>query len=174
MNTTKLRPGDNIPEEINVVIEITPETSPVKYEFDKESGFLVVDRVVQTPMYYPCNYGFIPNTLADDGDPTDVLVINNCPLIPGCMIKARPIAVLVMEDEAGMDEKILAVPTSKVNRLYDKINKLEDLPQSFIDQIKHFFERYKDLEKAKWVKVKGWESKEKAFEIIMSSVKNYK
>ena len=174
MNTTKLRAGDNIPEEINVVIEITPETSPVKYEFDKESGFLVVDRVVQTPMYYPCNYGFIPNTLADDGDPTDVLVINSCPLIPGCMIKARPIAVLVMEDEAGMDEKILAVPTSKVNRLYDKINKLEDLPQSFIDQIKHFFERYKDLEKAKWVKVKGWESKEKAFEIIMSSVKNYK
>lgn len=174
MDTTKLTPGNNMPEEINVVIEITPETSPVKYEFDKDSGILVVDRIVQTPMYYPCNYGFIPNTLADDGDPTDVLVINNCPLIPGCMIKARPIAVLVMEDEAGMDEKILAVPTSKVNRLYDNINKLEDLPPSFIEQIKHFFERYKDLEKAKWVKVKGWESKEKAFEIIMRSVSNYK
>jgi inorganic pyrophosphatase len=173
MDITKLTAGNNIPEEINVVIEITPETSPVKYEFDKDTGFLMVDRVVQTAMHYPCNYGFIPNSLADDGDPADVLVLNNYPLIPGCVIKARPIGVLIMEDEAGMDEKILAVPTSKTNRFYDQINSLEDLPQVFVDQVQHFFERYKDLEKGKWVKVKGWENKEKAFEIIKRSIQNY-
>ena len=173
MDITKLTAGHNIPEEINVVTEITPETSPVKYEFDKDTGFLMVDRVVQTAMHYPCNYGFIPNSLADDGDPADVLVLNNYPLIPGCVIKARPIGVLIMEDEAGMDEKILAVPTSKTNRFYDQINSLEDLPQVFVDQVQHFFERYKDLEKGKWVKVKGWENKEKAFEIIKRSIQNY-
>ena len=174
MDITKLSSGNDVPNEINVVIEITPESSPVKYEFDKDSGFLLVDRVVQTSMIYPCNYGFIPNTLADDGDPADVLVINNYPLIPGCVIKARPIGVLIMEDEAGQDEKILAVPVSKTNRYYDNVQSLDDLPAVFLEQVKHFFERYKDLEKAKWVKVKGWEDKQKAFEIINLSIKNYK
>jgi len=174
MNLSKLKPYDKIINEVNVVIEITPETSPVKYEFDKESGFLFVDRVVQTSMVYPCNYGFIPNTLANDGDPTDVLVLNNHPLIPGCVIKARPIGVLVMEDEAGMDEKILAVPVTKVNRYYDNIETLEDVPAIKLEKILHFFEKYKDLEKGKWVKIQGWEDKKKALEIIEQSIKNYK
>jgi len=173
MDIKKLTPGNDVPNEINVVIEITPESSPIKYEFDKESGFLLVDRVVQTPTNYPCNYGFIPNTLADDGDPTDVLVINNHPLIPGCVIKARPIGVLIMEDEAGRDEKILAVPVSKTNRFYDKVQSLADLPEVLLEQVQYFFEKYKDLEKGKWVKVKGWEDKKSACEIIMRSIENH-
>jgi inorganic pyrophosphatase len=172
VNISKISPGPKAPEEINVVIEITPETSPVKYEFDKETGFITVDRVVQTSMVYPCNYGFIPNTLADDGDPTDVLVLNNHPLIPGCVIKVRPIAVLIMEDESGMDEKILAVPTDKINMYYKDIHSHKDLPESFLNSIQHFFERYKDLEKGKWVKVTGWADKDKAFEIIKKSISN--
>ena len=174
MNIKKLSPGEKAPEEINVLIEITPETSPIKYEFDKDSGFMLVDRVVQASMVYPCNYGFIPNTLADDGDATDVLVINNHQLIPGCVIKVRPIAVLIMEDESGMDEKILAVPVSKINAFYENVKSIEDLPAGYTESIKHFFERYKDLEKGKWVKVKGWESKDKAFEIIKKTIANFK
>lgn len=164
--------GDNPPEEINVVIEVPKGASAVKYEMDKDSGMIFVDRLIATPMYYPAHYGFIPHTLSEDGDPLDVLVVEEENLVPGCVIPVRPIGVLIMEDESGKDEKILAVPTSSITKRYKDISSYKDLPETLIGQIKHFFEHYKDLEEGKWVKVTGWEGLESAKEIIQSSIKN--
>ena len=162
--------GKNIPEDINVVIEIPANSSPVKYEIDKEMGAVVVDRFMSTPMFYPANYGFIPHTLSDDGDPADVLVVGRRPIVPGAVMPVRPIGVLLMEDEAGMDEKILAVPASSLHPFYDNVEEYSDLPQNLLDQIAHFFEHYKDLEKDKWVKIIGWKGKKEAQEIINKSI----
>lgn len=170
MNINNIPYGKNPPEEVNVLIEITSGTAPVKYEFDKQSGALFVDRFLNVSMTYPCNYGFIPNTLSGDGDPCDVLVIVDMPLIPGCVVPVRPIGVLLMEDESGTDEKILAVPTDKVHAYYSSVRSYEDLPKAMLDKISHFFEYYKKLDKNKWVKVQGWDGIEKAKELILASM----
>jgi len=138
---------------------------------DKESGAMFVDRFLYTAMRYPCNYGFVPHTLSDDGDPTDVLVVGNRALMPGSVIRARPVGVLMMEDEAGFDEKIVAVPHGKLTKYYDNIESYQDLPQILLERISHFFEHYKDLEKEKWVKIVGWEGREKAGELIAAAIK---
>ena len=169
MDISKIPAGKNPPEDINVVIEV-PMGVPIKYELDKDSGAVFVDRFIATPMYYPANYGFIPGTLSDDGDPADVLVVGQLPLQPGCVIRCRPIGVLIMEDEAGMDEKILAVPHEKMTPYYNDIQEATDLPQRLLDQIKHFFEHYKDLEPGKWVKLKDWAPAADAKRIIQESV----
>ncbi len=172
MDITKIKPG-NPEEAINVVIEI-PQGSNIKYELDKESGAIFLDRILYGSQFYPANYGFVPNTLADDGDPIDVLVLSSESVVPGCVIKSRVIGVLMMEDESGKDEKIIAVPTLKLDPKMAKINELEDLPEITLQQIKHFFETYKDLEPGKWVKVTGFAGKEKAIELIKKAIKNYK
>lgn len=158
------------PDEINVIIEIPMNDNPVKYELDKESGVLVVDRFMQTTMFYPCNYGFIPGTLSDDGDPLDVLVIASYPVIPGSMIKSRPVGVLIMEDESGFDAKILAVPISKIDMSFDLIIDLDDVSWILKRRIVHFFEHYKDLEPGKWVKITGWQGIVKAKALIVESL----
>ena len=157
MNLSKVSVGEN-PNKVNVIIEI-PYGSNIKYEVDKESGLVVVDRVMYGAMFYPANYGFVPNTLADDGDPVDVLVLNAYPLQAGSMIASRLIGVLIMEDESGMDEKLIAVPVSKIDPSFDKVQSLADLPQITLDRIKNFFETYKTLEPNKWVKVKVLKTK---------------
>jgi inorganic pyrophosphatase len=172
MDITKIKPG-NPEEAINVVIEI-PQGSNIKYELDKESGAIFLDRILYGSQFYPANYGFVPNTLAEDGDPIDVLVLSSESVVPGCVIKSRVIGVLIMEDESGKDEKIIAVPTVKLDPEMAKINELEDLPEIKLQQIKHFFETYKDLEPDKWVKVTGFEGKEKAIELINKAIQNYK
>jgi len=148
--------GANAPQEVNVVIEVQVGGEPIKYEMDKESGALFVDRFLYTPMRYPGNYGFIPHTLSGDGDPCDVLVANTRAIVPGAVMSVRPVGVLLMEDEGGLDEKIIAVPTSKLTQRYDKILNYSDLPDITLQQIRHFFEHYKDLEPNKWVKVVRW------------------
>jgi inorganic pyrophosphatase len=170
MDISKISIGKNAPHDVNVIIEVPMGSDPIKYEIDKESGALFVDRFIHTAMFYPCNYGFIPHTLSDDGDPADVLVVGMHPIQPGAVISARPVGVLIMEDESGMDEKILAVPSSKMHSFYDNIQSYKDLPPILIEQISHFFTHYKDLEKKKWVKVKGWEDKEKAQELIVKAI----
>ncbi len=165
--------GKDIPNDINVVIEIPAQSSPVKYEIDKDMGAVVVDRFMSTPMFYPANYGFIPHTLADDGDPLDVLVITPYPVVPGSVIRCRPIGMLDMDDEAGGDEKLVAVPHDKLSPEYKDIKDVEDIPILLKEQIQHFFERYKELEKGKWVKVKGWENADAARKSIEKSVANY-
>jgi inorganic pyrophosphatase len=171
MDLTKIPAGKNLPEEFNVVIEVPMNSLPIKYEIDKDSGALFVDRFLQTCMTYPCNYGFIPNTLSGDGDPADILVISKLPVAAGAVMPARAIGVLMMEDESGIDEKILAVPTTKIEPYFANIQEYTDMPQILLDQIKHFFEHYKDLEKNKWVKVTGWQGKARALEIIDAAVK---
>lgn len=170
MDLSKILTGKDVPNQINVVIEVPMNSNPVKYEIDKDSGALLVDRFLSTPMYYPCNYGFVPGTLSEDGDPADVLVVSDYQLLPGSVIAVKPIGVLVMEDEKGMDEKIIAVPTKKLNSIYEDINSYKELPGSLLNKISHFFERYKDLEKGKWVKVKGFEDAEQAKKIIKEAV----
>ncbi|WP_394996015.1 inorganic diphosphatase [uncultured Helicobacter sp.] len=172
MNLEKIAIGSN-PDAINVVIEI-PYGSNIKYEVDKESGAVVVDRVMYSAMFYPANYGFVPNTLSDDGDPADVLVLNEYPLQAGSVIKARLIGVLIMEDESGVDEKLISVPVSKIDPRYDRIQSLQDLPQITLDRIKNFFETYKTLEPNKWVKVKDFKDKQEAQRILQTSIENYK
>lgn len=174
MDISKISAGKNPPKEINVIIEVPMGSQPVKYEFDKDSGAIFVDRFLQTSMFYPCNYGFIPHTLSGDGDPADVLIVGDMPIIPGAVVACRPIGVLMMEDEGGKDEKILAVPTTKLNPLYKDITSYKDLPEILIKRIGHFFERYKDLEVGKWVKVTGWEDREKAETLIEEAVQNAK
>lgn len=171
MNVEKIPLGE-IPDNINAIIEI-PYGSSVKYEVDKDSGAVVVDRVMYSAMFYPVNYGFIPHTLADDGDPVDILVLNEYPLQAGSVIKVRLIGVLIMEDESGMDEKLLALPVSKIDPRYDKISSLDDLPQITRDRIKNFFETYKMLEPNKWVKVKEYKDKAAAVAILQQSIKNF-
>ena len=165
--------GKNVPDEINVIIEIPKDAEPVKYEVDKESGAIFVDRILSTPMRYPCNYGYIPHTLSGDGDPADVLVIMPMPLIPGSVIRCRAVGMLRMVDEAGNDEKIIAVPVSKVFPAYDGVGHVDDLPHLTKDRIQHFFEHYKDLEKGKWVKLEGWAGADDARAEIMASVARY-
>ena len=162
--------GDNPPNDINVIIEVPVGGQPIKYEMDKNAGVLVVDRFLYTPMTYPGNYGFVPHTLSDDGDPIDVLVCNTRPLVPGCVINARPIAVMMMEDNSGLDEKILAVPSHNLTKRYDKVLSHDDLPDITLQQIVHFFEHYKDLEPGKWVKVGGVEGPDKARSLIIEAI----
>ena len=162
MSLHNVTPGDKAPEEFNVIIEIPMNGDPIKYEVDEDSGALFVDRFMGTAMHYPCNYGYIPQTLADDGDPVDVLVITPVPLIPGVVVTCRAIGILKMTDEAGGDSKLLAVPIPKVLPLYQNWTKPEDLNPTRLNAIKHFFEHYKDLEPGKWVKVQGWEGPESA------------
>ena len=169
MDVSKLSTGNAPPGDVNVVIEI-PQGSAVKYEIDKASGAIVVDRFLFTPMAYPAAYGFIPNTLADDGDPADALVLVPAAIVPGAVIRARPIGMLRMEDESGQDEKIICVPHDKINPYYKDIHSVQELPEIVRSQIQHFFERYKDLEPGKWVKVTGWASREDAEEVIRKSI----
>lgn len=165
--------GKDLPNDIYVVIEIPANHAPIKYEIDKDMDCLLVDRFMATPMFYPANYGYINNTLADDGDPLDVLVITPYPVQPGSVIRARPVGVLDMEDEAGGDVKLVAVPHEKLTRLYNDVNDIDDVPELLREQIQHFFENYKDLEKGKWVKVKGWQNAEAARGMIMDAAKAY-
>jgi len=173
MSYTQIPAGKDVPNDIYVAIEIPANASPIKYEIDKDMDALMVDRFMATPMFYPANYGFVPNTLADDGDPVDVLVVTPYPVVPGSVIRARPVGVLEMTDEAGSDAKVLAVPHSKLSSLYDDVQEATDLPPLLLEQIKHFFENYKDLEKGKWVKVDGWADAAKAKTIINESVAAY-
>ncbi len=172
MSFEKLGPGKDAPNVINVVIEI-PMGGYIKYEMDKETGILKVDRILYTAMYYPFNYGFVPGTLEEDGDPVDVLLISYEPLLPGSYIKARPIGVLVMEDEEGPDSKIIAVPVEKVDPRFKNIKDINDLPEAIKEKIKHFFEHYKELEPGKWVKVKDWLPKEEALKKIKEAIERY-
>ncbi|MCM2396345.1 inorganic diphosphatase [Rhizobium sp. S95] len=165
--------GKNPPEDVNVIIEVPVGGQPIKYEMDKDAGALVVDRFLYTPMTYPGNYGFVPHTLSEDGDPVDVLVCNTRPLIPGCVINVRPIGVMIMEDDGGKDEKILAVPVPKLTRRYDKIENYTDLPEITLKQIEHFFEHYKDLEPGKWVKIAGWQGVDVAKKLIIEAIERY-
>ena len=162
--------GKNPPEDVNVIVEVPVGGHPIKYEMDKEAGTLVVDRFLYTPMTYPGNYGFVPHTLSEDGDPIDVLIASTRPLVPGCVINVRPIGVLKMEDNSGKDEKIIAVPSPKLTQRYDKVRNYNDLPDITLQQIQHFFEHYKDLEKGKWVKVLRWGDAEEAHRLIMDGI----
>lgn len=173
MDISKISLGENPPWDVNVIIEVPVGTEPVKYELDKESGALFVDRIMHTAMRYPCNYGFIPHTLADDGDPVDALLANRTPIMPGAVVRCRPVGVLEMEDEAGMDEKLLMLPVDKLHPFYSEVQTFEELPNIFLDQVAHFFAHYKDLEHGKWVNIKGWASKERAAEIIEAAIAAY-
>jgi len=166
--------GKDLPNDIYVAIEIPANSSPIKYEIDKDMDALLVDRFMATPMFYPANYGYINNTLADDGDALDVMVITPYPVAPGAVIRARPVGVLKMSDEAGGDEKLLAVPHEKLTQMYNDIQDIDDVPQLLKDQISHFFENYKDLEKGKWVKIEGWENADSARAAIVKSAAAYK
>lgn len=170
----QVSPGRDIPHDINVIVEIPTQSGPVKYEVDKDSGVLSVDRFLATAMYYPCNYGYMPGTLSDDGDPVDVLVVTPSPLLSGAIIRCRPIGLLQMTDEHGPDPKVLAVPMDKLTPLYSLIKTSEDLPAQFLASIRHFFEHYKDLEEGKWVKVEGWQGPDAAKKEISNSVQRYK
>lgn len=170
MDLSKIKTGNNPPDDVNVLIEVPLGGDAIKYEIDKESGAMFVDRFLYTEMRYPCNYGFVPHTLSLDGDPVDVMVVGNRPLVPGCVLRVRPVGVLLMSDDKGQDEKILAVPHPKTTAYYDKIATYHDLPQILIDKIQHFFEHYKDLETGKWTKVEGWYGVDKARELIRSAV----
>ena len=174
MQIDKLAIGTNPPDDINVIIEVPIGGEPIKYEMDKASGALVVDRFLYTSMRYPGNYGFIPHTLSEDGDPCDVIVCNTRAILPGAVINCRPVGVLLMQDEAGTDEKILAVPMPKLTRRYERVHSYTDLPEITLQQVEHFFEHYKDLEKTKWVKITGWGDAAKAKSIILESVERYK
>jgi len=173
MNLDRVTSGHDLPNDFNVIIEIPMNADPIKYEVDKESGAMFVDRFMTTAMHYPCNYGYVPQTLADDGDPVDVLVITPYPLTPGVVVTCRPLGVLKMDDEAGGDAKLLAVPTTKVLPIYSHWNKPEDINQMRLKAIQHFFEHYKDLEPNKWVKVQGWEGPDSAKQEIVSGVAAY-
>ena len=166
MDISKIPVGINAPYDVNVIIEIPIGGVPVKYELDKDSGAMYVDRFLHTAMYYPCNYGFIPHTLSDDGDPTDAAVLGQIPVIPGVVIRSRPVGVLIMEDESGIDEKILCVPVDELHPYYSDVTSIRDLRPVLLDQIAHFFEHYKDLESGKWVKVQRWGEAEEATDLI--------
>ena len=170
MRIEAIKIGNNPPDDVNVIIEVPVGGQPIKYEMDKEAGTLVVDRFLYTPMFYPGNYGFVPHTLSEDGDPIDVLVCNTRALVPGCVINARPVGVLIMEDNAGQDEKIIAVPSHQLTKRYDNVHTHTDLPDITLQQIEHFFEHYKDLEPGKWVKVGDWQGVEDAHRLITEAI----
>lgn len=162
--------GDDPPNDVNVIVEVAVGGQPIKYELDKDAGVLIVDRFLYTPMTYPGNYGFVPHTLSEDGDPIDVLVCNTRPLVPGCVINVRPIGALMMEDDSGMDEKIVAVPSTHLTKRYEGITTYSDLPEITLDQIQHFFEHYKDLEPGKWVQIGGWKHADTARSMIQAAI----
>lgn len=174
MNIEKISVGRNPPDEVNVIIEIPQGGNPIKYEIDKESGAMFVDRFLHTSMVYPANYGFIPHTLSGDGDPCDVLVIGQLPVISGAVIRSRPIGILWMEDQAGADEKIIAVPVDDLHPFYSKVTSYKDLPEILCEQIAHFFEHYKDLEKGKWVKNLKWQGVDEAKQAILDGIERAK
>ena len=174
MDISRISTGPNPPFDLHAVIEIPVGGVPVKYELDKDSGAVFVDRFLHTAMFYPGNYGFIPHTLSEDGDPCDVMVVGNVPVVPGAVIRCRPVGALLMEDEAGMDEKILAAPIDKLNPFYSNVRNYSDLPPVLIDQIAHFFEHYKDLEKGKWVKVVRWIDSSQAEEMVRAAIERGK
>lgn len=173
MSLDKVSPGKNLPESFNVIIEISMNADPIKYEVDKESGAIFVDRFMGTSMHYPCNYGYIPKTIAGDGDPVDVLVMTPFPLLPGVVVRCRALGVLNMEDEGGEDAKLLAVPDNKILPLYDHLKAVSDIHPMSLNAIQHFFEHYKDLEKGKWVKVQGWGDVSEAHQEIMTGIQRY-
>jgi inorganic pyrophosphatase len=170
MRIEKIPIGHNPPDDVNVIIEVPVGGEPIKYELDKDSGTLFVDRFLYTPMRYPGNYGFVPHTLSDDGDPIDVLVCNTREIIPGAVINCRPVGVLVMEDDAGLDEKILAVPSPQVSRRYAHIEDYSQLPEITVQQVEHFFDHYKDLEPGKWVKIDHWGNAAEAKQMITDAI----
>ncbi|GAK33501.1 inorganic pyrophosphatase [Iodidimonas nitroreducens] len=174
MDLSKISMGVNPPWDINVIVEVPVGSEPVKYELDKASGALFVDRILHTAMRYPCNYGFMPHTLAEDGDPTDILIANRTPIMPGAVVRCRPIGVLEMEDDGGIDAKILALPVDKLHPFHKGVKSYRELPQITLDQIAHFFEHYKDLEEGKWTKIKGWQDADIAAKIIEDSIKRYR
>jgi inorganic pyrophosphatase len=171
MNLDRVSSGRNVPNEINVIIEIPSHSDPVKYELDKQTGAMFVDRFMSTAMHYPCNYGYVPHTLSKDGDPVDVLVLSPVPLISGSVIRCRPVGVLLMADEAGDDAKVLSVPVDKLCKTYRKVDSYRDLPEDLLNQISHFFEHYKDLDEGKWVRIEGWGGVDEAKQEIMDSLK---
>ncbi len=171
MNLDRVDAGRDVPNDVNVVIEIPMNGDPIKYELDKATGALFIDRFMSTSMHYPCNYGYIPRTLSGDGDPVDVLVVTPYPLIPGVVVRCRPVGMLKMTDEAGADEKLLAVPIDKLTPIYRNVQSSRDLPELTQTQITHFFEHYKDLEPGKWVQVQGWVGAEEAKKAILDGVK---
>lgn len=173
MGLNQIECGSNIPDEINVIIEIPMHGQPVKYEIEKNSGALFVDRFLTTAMFYPANYGYIPNTLSEDGDPLDVLVVTPVPLLSGSVIPCRVVGMLKMTDESGIDAKLLAVPTNKLTRMYEAVTSYKDLPAYLLDSLEHFFSHYKDLEAGKWVKVDGWEDADTAKKEIISSIARF-
>ncbi len=173
MSLNNVPSGKSLPDDFNVIIEISANSDPIKYEVDKDSGAVFVDRFMGTAMHYPCNYGYINNTIAGDGDPVDVLVVTPFSLPPGVVIRCRPLGMLAMEDEGGQDAKLLAVPVSKLTPLYNNVKTYEDMPELLCKQIAHFFEHYKDLEPGKWVKVVGWQGIEAAQKEVMEGVARY-
>jgi len=162
--------GNHPPDDVNVIIEVPLGGQPIKYELDKEAGTLVVDRFLYTPMSYPGNYGFVPHTLSEDGDPIDVLVINTRELVPACVINVRPVGVLIMEDNAGQDEKVIAVPSHALTKRYDHVHEYSDLPEITMQQVEHFFEHYKDLEPGKWVRIGDWHGADVAKRLINEAI----
>ena len=170
MNLAAIPVGTDAPNDVNIIIEVPVGGEPIKYELDKDAGALIVDRFLYTSMRYPGNYGFVPHTLSDDGDPIDVLVASTRAITPGAVINCRPIGVLVMSDEAGQDEKVIAVPSTHLTRRYESIKNVDDIPQITLDQIAHFFEHYKDLEEGKWVKVERWGDAAEAKEMILAAM----
>jgi inorganic pyrophosphatase len=173
MSYNNIPAGKDAPNDVFVAIEIPANHAPIKYEIEKDYDALMVDRFMATPMFYPANYGYIPQTLADDGDALDVLVVTPYPVAPGSVIRCRPVGVLNMTDEAGEDAKLVAVPHTKLTKMYDDVQDIEDLPKLLRDQIAHFFENYNDLEEGKWVKVEGWEGAEAAKKAIVESIEAY-
>ncbi len=174
MDISKIPTGQNPPSDVNVIVEVPLGGEPIKYEMDKESGALFVDRFLYTSMRYPCNYGFIPHTLSLDGDPIDVMVVGNRALTPGCVVRVRPVGVLKMTDDKGGDEKIIAVPHPKLTRYYEKVKHYQDLPEILVERIVHFFQHYKDLETGKWVKVEGLAGPDEAHRMISESIARLK
>jgi inorganic pyrophosphatase len=174
MNLDRVTSGRDVPNDVNVIVEIPMHAAPIKYEVDKETGAVFVDRFLSTAMFYPCNYGYVPHTLSGDGDPLDVLVLSPVPIITGVVVRSRPIGMLKMEDEAGDDTKVLAVPVDKLSNLYRDVESARDLPNATLAQIAHFFAHYKDLEAGKWVKVAGWVGAEEAKAEILASVSRFK
>jgi inorganic pyrophosphatase len=174
MRIDAIATGKNPPDDVNVIIEVPIGGEPIKYEMDKDAGALFVDRFLHTSMRYPGNYGFVPHTLSGDGDPIDVLVCNTRELVPGCIVNVRPIGVLIMEDNAGQDEKIIAVPSPHLTKRYEKVFNYTDLPQITLDQVAHFFEHYKDLEPGKWVKIGGWHDAAHARKMIVEAIERAK
>ena len=173
MNLQAVNPGRDIPNDINVIVEIPMNSPAIKYEVDKVSGAIFVDRILKTAMHYPCNYGYIPHTLCGDGDPVDVLVVMPLPLVPGSVVRCRPVGVLNMEDESGDDAKVIAVPVTEITGLYRDVKDVTDLPKSLLDIIAHFFGHYKDLERGKWVKIEGWNGAAAARTEIIESIRRY-